>query len=93
VLWSKDYKTRVQAQPNLVNGSLKHIEWDGWGFAGANTVEYLIFDPNDSLWTAARSHSSGKFSGLPCEVLRVRRLDSHYYSVLFYTETDWDHCN
>jgi len=93
VLWSKDYKTRVQAQPNLVNGSLKHIEWDGWGFAGANTVEYLIFDPNDSLWTAARSHSSGKFGGVPCEVLRVRRLDSHYYSVLFYTETDWDHCN
>jgi hypothetical protein len=43
MLWSKDYKTRVLAQPNLVNRSLKHIEWDGWGFAAANTLEYLVF--------------------------------------------------
>jgi hypothetical protein len=93
LLWSKDYKTEVLAQPNLANGSLKHIEWDGWGFAGANTVEYLVFDPNDSLWIASRSHSSGKFSGLPCEVFHVRRLQRHYYSVLFYTGTDWAHCN
>jgi hypothetical protein len=94
LLWSKDYKARVLAQPDLANGALKHIEWDGWGFPGAgDTVLYLVFDPNDSLSTAARSNSPGKFSNIPCDVYRVRRLESHYYSVLFYTGTDWDHCN
>jgi hypothetical protein len=90
LLWSKDYKAEVAKQPNSADGALKHIEWDGWGFPGAgDTVAYLVFDPNDSLSTAAASHSSGKFSGIPCEVLSVRRLESHYYSVLFYTDTDW----
>jgi hypothetical protein len=94
LLWSKEYKTKVLAQPDSANGALKHIEWDGWGFPGAgDTVVYLIFDPNDSLSTAAKSHSSGKFGGIPCEVPRVRRLETHYYSVLFYTDTDWGHCN
>jgi len=94
LLWSNDYKTKVLAQPDSANGGLKHIEWDGWGFPGAgDTVVYLVFDPNDSLSTAAKSHSSGKFSGIPCEVPRVRRLESRYYSVLFYTDTDWGHCD
>lgn len=94
LLWSKNYKTEVLAQPDLANGALRHMEWDGWGFPGAgNTVVYLVFDPNDSLSTAARSNSPGKFSGIPCEVSRVRRLESHYYTVLFYTGTDWEHCN
>ena len=94
LLWSNDYKAKVLAQPDSANGLLKHIEWDGWGFPGAgDTVVYLVFDPNDSLSTVARSHSSGKFSGIPCKVYQVRRLESHYYSVLFYTDTDWAHCN
>jgi hypothetical protein len=91
--WSKHYKAEVLAQPDSPNGALRHIEWDGWGFPGAgNTVVYLVFDPSDSLWTAARSRSPGKFNGIPCEVYRVRRLESHYYSILFYTGTDWGHC-
>ncbi len=94
LLWSKDYKAKVLAQPDSANGALRHIEWDSWGFPGAgDTVEYLVFDPTDSLSMAARSRSPGKFSGIPCEVSRVRRLESHYYSVLFYTDTDWAHCN
>jgi hypothetical protein len=94
LLWSKGYKTEVLAQPDSANGALKHIEWDGWGFPGAgNTVVYLAFDPNDSLSTAARIRSPGKFDGIPCEVYGVRRLESHYYLVLFYTDTDWGHCN
>ncbi len=93
-LKSKEYKVKVLAQPDSTNGELKHIEWDGWGFAGSgNTVVYLVFDPNDSLSTAAKSHSPGKFHGIPCEVYRVRRLESHYYTVLFYTDTDWGYCN
>ena len=94
LLWSRDYKAKVLAQPVSASGALRHIEWDGWGgFGAGDTVEYLVFDPNDSLLTAAKSHSPGKFSGIPCEVVRVRRLDSQYYSVLFYTDTDWDRCN
>lgn len=94
LLWSKDYKTKVLAQPDPANGALKHVEWDGWGFRGAgDTVVYLVFDPSDSLSAAAKNHSSGKFSGIPCEVPRVRRVENHYYSVLFYTDTDWHHCN
>lgn len=93
-LWSRDYKAKVLAQPVSASGALRHIEWDGWGgFGAGDTVEYLVFDPNDSLLTAAQSHSPGKFSGIPCEVVRVRRLDSQYYSILFYTDTDWDRCN
>lgn len=90
---STAYKAEVMTQPNAANRELKHIEWDGWGFPGAgDTVVYLVYDPSDSLSAAAKSHSSGKFSGIPCEVSRVRRLESHYYSVLFYTETNWDGC-
>ncbi len=39
------YKAEVLAQTNLPNGDLKHAEWDGWGFPGADTTVYLVFDP------------------------------------------------
>ena len=88
------YKARVLAQPSATDGSLKHVEWDGWGFPGAgDTVVYLVFDPNDSLAPAATVRSPGKLRGIPCQVLRVRRLESQWYTVLFYTETDWEHCS
>jgi hypothetical protein len=93
LLRSKDYRAKVLAQPAPTNGELRHIEWDGWGgFGAGNTDLYLVFDPNDSLSTAAKSHSPGRYSGIPCEVYRVRRLESHYYTVLFYTDTDWNSC-
>lgn len=83
-LWSKNYKAKVPARPDSTNGTLRHIEWDGWGFPGAgDTVVYLVFDPNDSLLTAARSHSPGKFGGIPCDVPSVRRLESQYTSFCF----------
>ena len=94
IVHKNSYKERVLTQPAAANGSLKHVEWDGWGFPGAgNTVVYLIFDPNDSLAPAAKVRSPGKFGGIPCQVLNVRRLESHWYTVLFYTETDWEHCS
>jgi hypothetical protein len=91
-LWnSKAYKAQVLAQPVPANGELRHIEWDGWGFAGAgDTTVYLVFDPNDSL--AAGSRISGKFNRIPCEVPEVRRLERNWYTVLFYTDTSWGHC-
>jgi hypothetical protein len=30
-----------------------------------------------------------KARALPCEVVRVRRLDRQWYAVLFYTDTYW----
>jgi hypothetical protein len=68
------------------------MEWDGWGLVGSgDTVVYLVFDPNDSFTSSAKGHSSGKLRGIPCEVLRVRRLESHWYTALFYTNPAWDH--
>jgi hypothetical protein len=94
LIHSRSYKADVLAQPDSSNGGLKHVEWDGWGFPGAgDTVVYLVFDPDDSLALAAGSHSPGKFSGIPCEVPNVRHLEDHWYTVLFYTDTTWDHCS
>jgi hypothetical protein len=81
------------AQTGSANQELKHIDWDGWGFAGAGDTEiYLVFDPHDSLSAAATSHSHGKFSGIPCEAYAVHRLESHWYWIHFYTDTSWDDC-
>ncbi len=91
-LKSREYKAEVLEQQNPSNGEFKHIEWDGWGWGGNDTVEYLVFDPNNSLAIAAANHISGKFSGIPCEVPLVRRLESHWYTVLFYTDETWDNC-
>lgn len=79
--------------PSDSKGMLRHIEWEGWGFAGSDTTIYLVFDPSDALSKAAGKAEPGKYPGLPCEVARVRQLDKHWYTVQFYTETDWDHCD
>lgn len=88
-VWSRSYKSEVLAQAASASGDLKHVEWDGWGWAGQDTTIYLVFDPTDSLSLAASSHKSGKFSGLPCEVSLVRQLESHWYAVQFYTNEYW----
>jgi hypothetical protein len=92
LVWSHRYKAELLAAPDSANGELKHIEWDGWGWGGQDTVVYLVFDPTDSLSAAAKSHSPGKFRGIPCEVPLVRRLEGRWYSVVFHTDTDWHHC-
>jgi hypothetical protein len=91
-LWnSKAYKAQVLVQPAPVNGELRHIEWDGWGFPGAgDTVVYLVFDPNDSI--AVGSRVSGRLKGIPCQVPEIHRLEKDWYTVLFFTDTAWDHC-
>ena len=93
LLWSSEYKKRVPAQPNPSNSDFKHIEWDGWGLAGIDTTIYLVFDPTDSLAAAAKSHQPGKFNGVPCKVPWVRRMESHWYTVMFYTDEDWGGCS
>jgi hypothetical protein len=93
LIWSRDYKAQVLRQTPPANGELKHMEWDGWGMFAQNTSVFLVFDPTDSLSGAAKSHQSGKFNGIPCEVPLVRRLESHWYTVVFYTSQGWDECN
>jgi hypothetical protein len=92
-LWSRQYKKRVLAQPASPSGDFKHVEWDGWGWGGIDTSVYLVFDPTDSLAGAARNDQSGKFNSIPCEVPWVRRMESHWYTVMFYTDQDWGDCN
>ena len=69
------------------------MEWDGWGFVGMDTTVYLVFDPTDSLSSAAATHQSGKFVGIPCKVPKVSRLENQWYAVTFYTNQYWDGCN
>ncbi len=89
LIWSNDYKAKVLAQPATANSEMKHIEWDGWGWAGMDTTVYLVFDPTDSLSAAAQSHQPGKFNGIPFAVPLVHRMESHWYTVLFYTDESW----
>jgi hypothetical protein len=58
-----------------------------------DTEVYLVLDPSNSLSAATKSHVPGKFNGLPCEVVQVHRLESHWYFVVFYTEASWDNCS
>lgn len=89
-IWSHRYKAEFLRIPQSPTGDLRHIEWDasGWGPIGS-TITYLVFDPTDSLSVAAKSGGPGRFSGIPCEVPRVQRLESHWYAVTFYTEEHW----
>lgn len=89
LLGSRFYKAEVLSQPESAEKELKHIEWDGWGWVTMDTTVYLVSDPTDSLSQAASSHQPGKYNGLPCEVFLVRRLESHWYTVQFYTEEEW----
>jgi hypothetical protein len=86
---SQGYKMELLSQADPANGELRHIEWEATGFAGADETVYLVFDPKDSLAAAAKSHSAGKFDGIPCKVRSVTRLESHWYTVLFYTDEAW----
>jgi hypothetical protein len=91
LLWSHNYKSAVLEQQASANGDFKHVEWDGWGWGSIDTTVYLVFDPTDSLLSAASAHQPVKFKGLPCKVDEVNRLESQWYTVRFYTDTNWDH--
>jgi len=93
ILRSRQYKAEVLAQPNPTGEQLKHIEWDAWGWGGQDTQVYLVFDPTDSLSEAAKSRHPGRYKGLPCEVFRVRQLESQWYTVQFYTDDWWGRHN
>jgi hypothetical protein len=93
LLKSRSYKRKVLLEPTGLDGKLKHIEWDGWGWGGNDTTVYLVFDPDNALASAAASGLSGKYPGIPCEIYRVRRFEDHWYTVQFYTGSDWNNCS
>lgn len=94
LIWSRHYKAEVLAQPRPMDGNLKHIEWDNWGFVPTGfTTAYLVLDPSDSLSAAANKQPTGKLDGIPCAVFDVKRLEKNWYAVVFYTDEDWSHCN
>jgi hypothetical protein len=93
---SREYKSAVLARPTLDKTELRHIEWDASGFAGiANDTVFLVFDPQDALSMGVQSRAPIKLSGVPCEVRSIRRMESHWYAVLFYTDEYWGkgNCN
>jgi hypothetical protein len=90
-VWSNTYKKQVLEQ-KIQPGKLKHIEWNGWGWAGQDTTVFLVYDPADALSAAAQGGRPGKYPGLPCGVYRVHRLESQWYTVQFYTGTYWNYC-
>lgn len=93
LLRSHRYKAEVMAQPTPANGELRHIEWDGWGGVPVGDwTAYVVFDPKDSLSLVAKSRSRGRFSGIPCDVDRVRRLERNWYSVELGMNEWWDQC-
>jgi hypothetical protein len=89
---SPSYKSSVIAEPVSANSTFKHIEWDGWGWAGQDTNVYLIFDPTDSFSNASGKEQPGALTGLPCAVWRVERLEPKWYYVVFFTNTTWNAC-
>jgi hypothetical protein len=92
-LWSGRYKSEVLAEPIPVTGNLKHIEWDGWGWGGQDFSVFLVFDPTDLLAGPAENDQSGELNGIPFEVSRVRRMESHWYLVFFdfyVDQSSWD---
>jgi hypothetical protein len=87
LLYSREYKQQVLAQPTSANGEFKHLEWESSGFAGvANNTTYLVFDPTDTL----SSTTNARLKGVPCEPRAVRRLENQWCAVLFYTDQLWD---
>jgi hypothetical protein len=96
LLWSHRFKAEVLAQPTPANGELKHLEWDGWGGAPVGDwAAYVVFDPTDSLSVAAKNGWSGsynRYKGIPCDVGPVRRLESHWYSVVLGVNEWWGRC-
>lgn len=88
LLWSGGYKSKVLANPSPT-GEFKHIEWDGWGWAGQDTSVYLVYDPTDQLAKASGNPRPGRLKGLPCEAYMVNRLESRWYTVQFYTNEFW----
>ena len=92
-LRSQFYKREVLAQKQARDGSLKHIEWDGWGGTPVGDwTMYLVYNPSDSLRSSLKERKSRMVPGVPCPVDRVHQLAAHWYTVLYPMNCWWDDC-
>jgi hypothetical protein len=92
LLFSREYKARVMAEPAPPSGELRHAEWDMSGMVGMETAMYLVYDPTDSLAGVASSGEVRKFAGIPCKVPKVKRMERGWYLVTAYTAQYWGVC-
>jgi len=89
---SRTYKQQVLAATET-DGELKHVEWDGDGWGGAATgdwMSYVVFDPSNSLATTMNSDQPRKVAGIPCTIIKVQRLESQWYSIVLDMNQFWD---
>ncbi len=93
-LWmARTSKALVLAQPRSLTGELRHVEWDGWGFAGVgNTNVYLVYDPEDLIGTALKQKQPRRVKGVLCEFDKGYRLERSWYALVFYTDQGWGEC-
>jgi len=92
-LFSHKFKLQVLSQSNQPPGKFKHVEWDGWGGAPVGDwTAYVVFDPADSLNRVAGHAVSGRVRGIPCDVLEIQRLETHWYSVTLKMDEWWEQC-
>lgn len=91
--FSRKLKLQVLSQTGQPSGTFKHVEWDGWGGAPVGDwTAYVVFDPADSLKTVTSRWHPGVVRGIPCDVLRVERLEPRWYSVTLEVNEWWDQC-
>ncbi len=93
LMWSQRYKSEVLASTARPDGEFKHVEWDGDGWGSGFTGDwmgYIVFDPSDSLSEATKKNVPAQYGGIPCTVIRIRRLEKHWYSVVLDMNQFWD---
>jgi hypothetical protein len=91
--FSQKFKREVLGQPGDGSGEFKHVEWDGWGGAPVGDwTSYVVFDPADSIAADTGHQHLGRITGIPCDVLRIQRLESHWYQVTLEVDEWWEQC-
>lgn len=93
LVWSQRYKSEVLASTARPDGSLStsNGNGDGWGSgATGDWMSYVVFDPSDSLSEATKKNVPAQYRGIPCTVIRIRRLETHWYSVVLDMNEFWD---
>jgi hypothetical protein len=90
VIASEKYKTLVLQQKPDRGSGLRHMEWDGWGWAGMDTSVELVYDPTDSLTREIRQNPKGRFADLALKTAKVQRLGQNWYSLTLFTSETWD---
>lgn len=91
--FSHKFKLQVLSQPNHPPDAFKHVEWDGWGGAPVGDwTAYVVFDPTDSLNKVADHTVSGRVSGIPCDVLDIKKMEPQWYSVTLQMNEWWEQC-